>query len=270
MQININIQDVVKIAESAASLAKSLRNNHLKCFTKSDNSECTNADIEVSEFLEAELKNIIPQAIIISEESSFNKISNIDNSKFIWLIDPIDGTKGYIGGSKEYCVLISLLINFKPVIGVISAPELDLTMYNNFEMEVFAKSFNSKPLQINNLHNEETSRSLTVLVGNNSKSKIKELSGYIRTDKEIEIKRTSSAIKFMMLANNQGDLYINTGKTHEWDTAAGHAILKALGGNIYDKNFCELSYGKDNLLNSNFFAFASNNKAEFLIKDSKK
>ena len=81
-----------------------------------------------------------------------------------------------------------------------------------------------------------------------------------RTGKDYKTIKVGSSLKFCLLAEGLADCYVRFGNTMEWDTAAGHAILKAAGGSVIDKNFKKLEYSKKNFKNNDFFAFNFSNE----------
>ena len=105
---------------SAGNLALTIREKGLKKEIKSDNTPVTNGDLEVNKVLTKRIKEITPNIPIVSEENSENK-ENI-NLKNFWLIDPIDGTRDYLNNKDEFTLNASLIIDKKPLIGLINAP----------------------------------------------------------------------------------------------------------------------------------------------------
>ena len=123
----MNIEEAKKITYSlidtfnrAGNIALSLRDAGLIKEIKSDNTPVTNGDIEVNKILIKKISEITPNISIVSEENSENK--NKKNLKNFWLIDPIDGTKDYISNKDEFTLNAALIIDKKPVIGIINAP----------------------------------------------------------------------------------------------------------------------------------------------------
>lgn len=88
----------------------------------------TNADIQIGQLFVKELKNMLPGSIVINEED-FNEdvYEQIKTTRYVWVVDPIDGTKAFrTVGNNEYCVAVALLDNWKPVLSVVYAPEYEL------------------------------------------------------------------------------------------------------------------------------------------------
>ena len=120
--------ELIKTFIFAGKKSIKLRELGLKKETKSDNTPVTNGDIEVNNILTEKIKNVTPEIPIISEESTSNK-SQTNMSNF-WLIDPIDGTYDYINNKDEFTLNAGLIINKKPVLGIIYAPAKSRLFYS--------------------------------------------------------------------------------------------------------------------------------------------
>ena len=196
-----------------------LRKKGLKKKIKFDNTPVTNGDIEVNNLLTNKISNLTPNIQIISEESSANKEKK--NLKNFWLIDPIDGTYDYVHGKDEFTINAALIINKKPVAGIINAPDKNRLFYS-FGL--------SNSFEINNgLKKELTCK---------KKSK----------NNEINAVAYSSNPK-PEIASGEFDFYAAEPRACEWDIAAGHAILEHAGGIITDFDENDIYYGKKDFKN---------------------
>ena len=113
---------------SAGRKSLELRNEGLKTVIKSDGSPVTNADIEVDKLIKKEITKLTPDIPLISEETVNLKKNN--KFKDFWLIDPIDGTKDYIANKDEFTLNAALIINLKPIIGIINVPAKNKLFYS--------------------------------------------------------------------------------------------------------------------------------------------
>jgi len=104
----------------AGKVSIELREKGLKKEIKDDNTPVTNGDIEVNNILTNKISQITPEILIVSEESSKNKLN--ENLKNFWLIDPIDGTYDYVNNKDEFTLNAALIIDKKPKLGMIYAP----------------------------------------------------------------------------------------------------------------------------------------------------
>ena len=131
----MNNNDLKKIAERlidttnlAGTKSIELQKSGLRITIKSDKSPVSNGDLEVNKILTERIKKLTPNIPIVSEETvDLNKINNFIN---YWLIDPIDGTKEYIAGNDDYTLNAGLIINKKPVIGIIGVPKKNRLFYS--------------------------------------------------------------------------------------------------------------------------------------------
>ena len=120
MNIKKIVEHLIDTFLKAGDLSIALREKGLKKKIKSDNTPVSNGDLEVNKFITKKISEITPDIPIISEENSDNK-DNLELKDF-WLIDPIDGTYSYINDLDEFTINAGLIINNKPVAGLINAP----------------------------------------------------------------------------------------------------------------------------------------------------
>ena len=105
----------------AGKVARDISHRGVKITVKADKSPVTDGDLAVNQLLTEKIENLTPDIPIISEETVNLRI--INKNKTFWLIDPIDGTRDYIKKRDEYTLNVSLIINSKPAIGIVYAPE---------------------------------------------------------------------------------------------------------------------------------------------------
>ena len=146
----MNLEETERIVNSlidafilSGNVSLDLRNKGLKKKIKSDNTPVTNGDIQVNDLLTKKLTDLTPNIKIISEENLINKENK--NLKDFWLIDPIDGTYDYINGKDEFTINAALILNKKPVAGIINAPDKNRLFYsfglsNSFELSNKSKT----------------------------------------------------------------------------------------------------------------------------------
>ena len=138
MEIQKIVEDLIDTFLEAGDLSLSLRKKGLKKEIKSDNTPVSNGDLEVNKFITKKISKITPDIPIISEETSDNK----DNAqlKNFWLVDPIDGTYDYINDLEEFTINAGLIVNNKPVAGLINAPAKKRMFYSYGEESAFELS----------------------------------------------------------------------------------------------------------------------------------
>ncbi len=209
---------------------------------KGDGSPVTLADREAEAHIIKGLKDITPDIPIVGEESH-HLLENIDLStqEYFWLVDPLDGTREFVSGGPEYTVNIALIRNGEPIMGVIAAPVKGEVYLGHVEYGA------ARWLEETDVLKEIRVRSVprtgyTAIVSKN-RGDGPEMKDYLAKFKIEKVLRRSSSLKICAIALGKADLYPNFGITCEWDLAAGHAILKAAGGNIFDLKGEVLSYG---------------------------
>ena len=252
MEIKKIVENLVDTFLKAGELSLSLREVGLKKKIKSDNTPVSNGDLEVNKFITKKISEITPEIPIISEETSDNK----DNSKLkdFWLVDPIDGTYDYINGLDEFTINAGLIINHRPVAGLINAPAKKRMFYSYGEGNAFE------------LSNEKTINLSSKTIQNNRPIKFISYSNKINPEIQkiyqdigvTENTRMKSSLKFCVVATGEFDGYVAEPRAYEWDIAAGHSILVSSGGTVTDFNGNEVLYGKKNLKNPSLILKSKN------------
>ena len=246
----MNIEETKKITLSlintfnqASQVSLDLRKAGLIKEIKSDNTPVSNGDIEVNKILTSKIKKVTPNIAIVSEESSNHK--NDNNLKDFWLIDPIDGTRDYINNRDEFTLNAALIIDKKPVIGIITAPAKKRVFYsyglsNSYEL--------ADGYEISLINKKKNYEGLTsVSYSDSLKPEIQEIHKKYRI---ISHQKMKSSLKFCVVAAGEFDMYVTEPRACEWDIAAGHAILEHAGGKITDFDGKEIFYGKPGFKNS--------------------
>ena len=239
---NIKIKEVVeKLIEcflKAGKVCLELREKGLIKKIKSDNTPVSNGDLEVNKIITKKIKELTPNIPIISEETSDNKsLNNLEN---FWLIDPIDGTYDYINNLEEFTINAGLIINKKPSAGLICAPAKKRMFFSygqNFAFELIDK----KIVKLNSSKNFNKDEIKFVSYSNKIKPEIEKIHKRLNVKK---FKRMKSSLKFCVIATGEYQIYVAEPRAHEWDIAAGHAILKNSSGVITDFDGNDILYGK--------------------------
>jgi len=246
----MNLEETERIVNSlidtfilSGNVSLDLRNKGLKKKIKSDNTPVTNGDIQVNDLLTKKITDLTPNIKIISEENLINKENK--NLKDFWLIDPIDGTYDYINGKDEFTINAALILNKKPVAGIINAPDKNRLFYsfglsNSFELSNKSKTeLTCKKKSKNNEIN-------AVAYSNNPKP---EITAIYKKYNITNFTRMKSSLKFCVIASGEFDFYAAEPRAYEWDIAAGHAILEHAGGIITDFDGNNINYGKKEFKN---------------------
>lgn len=249
------------IAKKAGNLTLNYyQKNNLNVIQKTDQSPLTQADLVANHAIMSELSMISDIPIISEERQPLLELSNRKLECF-WLVDPLDGTKEFIKGSDEFTVNIALIENERPVLGVVYAPALDKLYYGAENIGAFYQTANNSAKKLPFTESSNVRSALKVVISASHSDKntvdfVKQLG--IIFDMPITSIAAGSSLKICLLATGEADLYPRLGNTYGWDIAAGHAILRCAGGELYclEKNnpMCYLS---DALLNPYFIGVSA-------------
>ena len=252
MDLQKIIEDLVDTFLSAGDLSLQLREKGLSKEIKSDNTPVSNGDIEVNNFISSQISKLTPDIPIISEETSENK--NNSKLKDFWLVDPIDGTYDYINNLEEFTINAGLIINNKPVAGLINAPAKKRMFYSygkNFSYELI----NNNPKKLDGSKNFDSQNIKFVSYSSKINPEIEKIYKKYNVKKHIRMK---SSLKFCVIATGEFDGYVADPRAYEWDIAAGHAILENAGGSVTDFNYNEILYGKKDFKNPSLILKSKN------------
>ncbi|MDC0167872.1 3'(2'),5'-bisphosphate nucleotidase CysQ [bacterium] len=237
----------------AGKVSIELRNKGLDKRIKSDGTPVSNGDLEVNKIITKKILELTPDLPIVSEETSHNKSTK--NLTDFWLVDPIDGTYDYINNLDEFTINAGLILNKKPVAGLIYAPAKKRMFYSYGKDRAY-ELIDGK--LINLKCDIETKKDSIKFVSYSNKIKPEIEKIY----KEIGVKdfvRMKSSLKFCVVASGEFDGYVAEARACEWDIAAGHAILQGAGGIITDFKGNEILYGKENFKNTSLILKRSEN-----------
>lgn len=256
------IEEIILIAFEAGEIAANFqKSGNFQIMKKPDNSSVTSADIAVSKFIYEKLTQIFPQIPVVCEEGNVRQVGDI-----FWLIDPIDGTTGFIDGINEFAVNIALVKNKKVVFGLIYAPlfEGGKMIFSNHNNEVILRK---KSGETKILKSQKIVRSGFSIV-TSPRTKDQDIEKYMQNFhpdfvKNFSVERVASAIKFFYVVENKVDLYLHFRQSMEWDTAAGQVLVELMNGVVKNLTFNQaefligdsLTYKKQDFLNHSFVAF---------------
>ncbi len=222
---------------------------------KADGSPVTIADRKAEEIIVAGLQAITPGIPVIAEESfAAGEQHNISGIEYFWLVDPLDGTREFIGGSGEYTVNIALIHKGEPLLGVVYAPAADeLFAACGPDSAIRFAGGREKAIKVRHLPR----KGLAIVVSRHHGDP-ERLDEFLKEIKVSKLLKKGSSLKICAIAAGKADLYPRFGRTSEWDTAAGHAILRAAGGDITDFSGRPLVYGRNpgDFGNPEFLAFS--------------
>lgn len=225
---------------------------------KKDDSPVTIADKLSSKKIVSTLKETnIP---VVSEEENIPTFTEREKWEKLWIVDPLDGTKEFIKKNGEFCVNIGLVINKKPVLGVLYIPVTNELFYGG-------ENFGSFKIENITEFSEDVFNQSITLPHSNNEDKIVVTASRSHTDREsiaffnnlkketgdVEFVEVGSAIKFCRIAEGLVDLYPRFNPCMEWDTAAGHALVQGIGKDVYSTSENKpLVYNKEDLYSPYF------------------
>lgn len=223
---------------------------------KSDESPVTAADEAADEIISAGLRAAFPDVPLVTEEQAASHAQSV--SSFL-IVDPLDGTKEFIKRRGDFTVNIAYVKDGTPVRGVVYAPAKARLFYTNPEGKSveeegpFAKETagTTAPITVS------TPDNTALLVVASKSHRDQATDDYIAKYATADMKSAGSSLKFCLIATGEADLYPRLGRTMEWDTAAGHAVLNGAGGKVvrFDDH-TPLAYGKSGFENPFFIAYA--------------
>jgi len=248
---NLNLknttEDFIEVFLKAGKIAKEISQRGAKVTIKADKSPVTDGDLAVDELLRNKIKSLTPYIPIISEETVDLNVRN--NDKTFWLIDPIDGTKEYIKKKDEYTLNAALIIDLRPAIGIVYAPEKN-RLFFSYGKDLAFEINNGKTVKLNC-----KKKNISEIIGlENSGSTPNEVLDIYKKYKVSQTLRMSSSLKFCVLASGEADIYAAEARAFEWDIAAGHAILEHAGGFITTHEGKKILYGKESYKNLSIIA----------------
>ncbi|WP_299684471.1 3'(2'),5'-bisphosphate nucleotidase CysQ [uncultured Tateyamaria sp.] len=224
--------------------------------SKSDDSPVTAADEAADALISAGLRAAFPDVMLVTEEQAATHDTTGDT---FLIVDPLDGTKEFVHRRGDFTVNIALVEGGVPTRGVVYAPakgRMFLTQADGQSVEETgpfdaAQMGDVTPMKVADSDND----ALMVVASKSHRDQATD--DYINKYAVKDMKSAGSSLKFCLVATGEADLYPRLGRTMEWDTAAGHAVLSGAGGAVvrFD-DLTPLAYGKDGYANPFFIAYA--------------
>ena len=236
-------EGLIETTEFAGQTSVELYKKGLKKIIKPDNSPVTNGDLDVNKILTNRIKNLTPNIPVISEETVDLKKKN--NLNTFWLIDPIDGTREYIAGKDEYTINAALILNNRPIIGLLGAPKKNRLFYSYGKNDSYMIE-NKITVKLDCKKKTKKGKIFAVSGSLNPGDLILEVFKKYKIDSFTPM---HSSYKFCVIATGEFDFYAAKERAYEWDYAAGHAIAEGAGAIITTLENNEFKYGKSDYKN---------------------
>jgi 3'(2'), 5'-bisphosphate nucleotidase len=240
---------VIEIAHDAGEKILKVYRTDFDVEHKDDRSPLTEADLAAHRTIIDGLKAIAPDIPALSEESREHPFEERASWHTYWLIDPLDGTREFVKRNGEFSVNIALIVEHRPVLGVVYAPVLDTTWYacRGGGAHKQADGGGPEPIRV-----RPAPENHLVIAGSRSHGSPR-LQAFLKEIGKHEFIPMGSSMKSCLVAEGRADVYPRLGPTSEWDTAAAQCVVEEAGGQITDLHFQPLRYNtKPSLLNPEF------------------
>ncbi len=255
-------QSILPIAQRAGAVILDIYHSNPNTRYKADKSPVTDADHASEDLILDALSKLFPDIPVVAEESL--AAGNIpDVQRYFFLVDPLDGTKEFIKKNGEFTVNIALVEAGIPIFGLVYAPDKAdcyITLARNIAARCnLLADFNpsqDQKFDFQNLTGEaQEQRPTTAIVSRSHQTP--ETESFLIDLGNPQRLLLGSSLKFGVIARGDADVYPRFGRTNEWDTAAGHALLNATGGCVLAGDGGPFLYGKkdQSFLNPPFVAW---------------
>ncbi len=242
------------VAETAGRAILEVRARGFETFTKADTSPVTEADRIAEAIVTAEIERLTPRFPIVAEERMADDLAPSFDGRCFWLVDALDGTKEFVKRGSDFTVNIALILEGLPVLGIVHAPARGETYLGIVDGDGVNKRAEVNRGGVRTPIAARLRPARVTVAGSKSHEVQDQLGQFLAAFDVAEHLVVGSSIKFCMVAEGRADLYPRFGPTSEWDTAAGHAVLRAAGGRVHTFDGAELAYKKPNYLNGRFLA----------------
>ena len=234
----------VKAAQEASNIILEIYQKDYNTFTKKDDSPVTDADLQSNKIINKILSDT--KYSILSEEDTDDQ-SRLSKD-MIWIVDPLDGTSDFIDKTGEFTVMIALIQNRKPILGVIAWPTEKTLFVAQKNCGAFRYS-NDKWDKISVTKINELPKCRTVGSRHHLSNKEKDFIQKIGIE---DFSSIGSSLKVGKISSGEAEVYITTtNKMKEWDTAASYCIISEAGGKMTDMLGNELTYNNKNVYHEN-------------------
>nr|WP_172971358.1 3'(2'),5'-bisphosphate nucleotidase CysQ [Palleronia sp. THAF1] len=240
--------------EAGAAIMEIYGEDDFDVRAKDDESPVTAADEAADALISAGLRAAFPDMALVTEEQAASHEQEV--STFL-IVDPLDGTKEFVKRRGDFTVNIAYVENGVPVRGIVYAPAKERLFYTQADGQSVEETGafdldtpgDTKPIRVKMPDND------ALLVVASKSHRDQATDDYIAQYNVEDMRSAGSSLKFCLVATGEADLYPRVGRTMEWDTAAGHAVLTGAGGKVvrFD-DLSPLSYGKPGFENPFFIA----------------
>ena len=256
-QLSAWLPAVMDIADAAGREIMRIYQSGFSVTLKDDRSPRTEADLAAQRVIDAGLARLTPRWPMLGEESAPEVFEQRRAWRTLWLVDPLDGTREFVKRNGEFSVNIALVEDGEPVLGVVAGPARGILYAAARGLGAVRRDDHGVMTPI---HVQLPASNPLRVLGSRSLGDATLERGLTRLGPRRRI-GLGSALKFGLLAEGGGDLYVRRGPTSEWDTAAGHALVLEAGGGVVDLSGQPLRYNlRDELTNPSFLAYGDSSR----------
>jgi 3'(2'), 5'-bisphosphate nucleotidase len=243
---------LLAVADRAGAVILEHYAGELEVARKADRSPVTVADEEAERVILDALRELTPDIPVIAEEAvARGEIPAVRGGRF-WLVDPLDGTREFISKNGEFTVNVALVEGDQPLLGVVTAPAKGWAWWGAAGKGAFRREDGeATPIRV-----RPRPQQGVVAVASRS-HRDAETDAWLAERGIADTVSAGSSLKFCLVAEGKADVYPRFGTTMEWDTAAGHAVLRAAGGRVVTVDGKPFVYGKPGFKNPGFIAEGS-------------
>jgi 3'(2'), 5'-bisphosphate nucleotidase len=244
------LPEIVALADRAGAVILEHYHGDVAVRAKADASPVTAADEAAEAVILARLAELAPDIPTVAEETvAAGHVPDIADGPF-WLVDPLDGTKEFLSRNGEFTVNIALVEAREPVLGVVLAPARGQAWWGARGKGAVARDAAGRTRAI--AVRKPPAAGLVAIASRSHRDA--ETQAFLDQAGVAECISAGSSLKFCLIAESKADLYPRFGRTMEWDTAAGHAVLAAAGGRVTTRDGAPFLYRKPGFENPPFIA----------------
>ncbi len=236
--LNRELNFATETIREAGELLLLHRDNPRGISQKDDNTPVSDADRDVSDFLYDRFSHRFPRYAILDEERKEDGLRF--NREYCWVTDPLDCTRGFLEGTDEFGIIIGLLRNFKPVLGVTYKPQNNELAYAVKDQGAYIVTSDGKQ----KLH-VDTSNELRVLVSSSRTNE--DLERILEGLNPVEVYRMGGSLKIVEVAKGKGNIFLcpRASTMCLWDLCGTSVILEEAGGYLTDFYGNIINYKKE-------------------------
>jgi len=242
----------IDAALAAGEQVMQIYNSQFTHTLKKNNEPVTEADIASDKIIHKELSST--DYPILSEESSDSK-ERLNHSR-VWIVDPLDGTSDFVNKTGEFSIMIGLIHDGIPIIGVVFNPVQNILYIAEIRKGAYQKKDNTWQ-KMNVSPVDDVSKAKAVVSRHHLSSKDESFLKELGVSSFIQ--KGSAGLKISEVASGEADLYFAmTDNMKQWDTAAAYSIITEAGGRITDMNGDELIYNTKDVYHKNGILVTNN------------